>query len=60
MNVQDRQNPEKMNWVDYCDALRDKQFFPRAQAQKPVSLSEPLADLAKIASAHNDLMRDVT
>ena len=60
MNMPDSHIPEKMNWVDYCDALRDRQFFPRAQAQKPVPLSEHLPDLAKVASADKELMRDVT
>jgi hypothetical protein len=60
MNVPDSHTPDNMNWVDYCDALRDKQFFRRAQAQKPVPLSEPLPDLAKIASANKEVMRDVT
>jgi hypothetical protein len=60
MNVPDSHTPEKMNWVDYCDALRDKQFFPRAQAQKAIPLPKLRPDLAKIATARSGSMRDVT
>jgi hypothetical protein len=58
MNVPDSHMPEKMNWVDYCDALRGRQFFPRAQAQKPVPVSEHLADAAPAPITRKEVVRE--
>ena len=58
MNVTDSHTPEKMNWVDYCDALRDKQFFPRGQAQKPVPVSEHRTDAAAAVSTRQEIARE--
>jgi hypothetical protein len=60
MNVPESHTPEKMNWVDYCDALRGRQFFPRAQAQKPLRFAEHFPDPAVVTSAQKEMMRDLT
>ena len=60
MNAPDSDISEKMNWVDYCDSLRDKHFFLPAQSQKPFRVAEHLPDPVAVASAWKEMAREVT
>ncbi len=59
MNLPDSQMPREMNWVDYCDALREKQFFPRARSQTPLRVPEHFPDPAEVLSAQKEMMRQL-
>ena len=60
MNVPDSHIPEKMNWVDYCDSLRDAHFCLRAPLQKTFPVSQHLPEPVAVASARKEMAREST
>ena len=60
MNNPDTAIPEEMNWVDYCDALSNEQFFLRAPASKPAVITDSSPEHAAFIATLHDMSREFT
>lgn len=60
MNNPDTAIPEEMNWVDYCDALSNEQFFLRAPTPQPAVITDSPPEHAAFIATLHDMSREFT